>query len=108
MDDKTHFGYETVPTTTKQHKVQALFSRVAAPYDHMNDLMSFGLHRCWKRFTLDQTPVLPHAVVLDCAGGTGDLALAWANRLGPHGQVVLLDFQDLMCIKSCDVMKGVR
>jgi demethylmenaquinone methyltransferase / 2-methoxy-6-polyprenyl-1,4-benzoquinol methylase len=87
----THFGYETVPVLEKRRKVRDVFDSVAGRYDLMNDLMSGGLHRLWKRFTIEEAGVRPGLVVLDLAGGTGDLALAFARRVGERGHVVLAD-----------------
>ncbi len=87
----THFGYETVPTAEKSRRVRDVFDSVVDRYDVMNDLMSGGLHRLWKRFAIEQAAVRPGQVVLDLAGGTGDLALAFARRVGERGHVVLAD-----------------
>ncbi len=70
----THFGFQQVPVAEKQQRVREVFSSVASKYDVMNDLMSFGIHRLWKRFVIDLAGVRPGEVVLDLAGGTGDLA----------------------------------
>ncbi len=95
-NDKTHFGYQTVDTDSKVGMVGQVFDSVAAKYDVMNDLMSFGVHRLWKRFTISQAAVRPGHVVLDLAGGTGDLAAQFARRVGPEGQVVLSDINNAM------------
>lgn len=89
--ETTHFGFEEVPTGEKQARVGAVFESVAARYDLMNDLMSFGLHRTWKQFTARIARVRPGARVLDLAGGTGDLAARLAPRVGTDGSVVLAD-----------------
>ncbi|CAG0910118.1 unnamed protein product, partial [Cyprideis torosa] len=73
-DEKTHFGYQTVDAGAKAGMVGQVFDSVATKYDVMNDMMSFGVHRLWKRFTIDQSAVRPGQSVLDIAGGTGDLA----------------------------------
>lgn len=92
MNDKqTHFGFETVDETVKHKKVEAVFSSVAKRYDIMNDLMSFGLHRLWKVFTIQLSGVGEGDRVLDVAGGTADLSLAFARRVGAAGQVWLTD-----------------
>ena len=79
-DNKTtHFGYETVAVNEKQAKVADVFHSVAAKYDVMNDLMSFGVHRLWKRITIDMSGVRPGDNVLDLAGGTGDLTKKFSN-----------------------------
>ena len=87
----THFGYKEVPKGEKKRHVAGVFSSVAAKYDVMNDLMSGGVHRLWKRFTLDRAGLRKGQRVLDLAGGTGDLAEAEARRVGPDGEVVLSD-----------------
>ena len=91
MTDKTHFGYQEVPEDEKARRVGRVFSSVAPSYDLMNDLMSLGLHRLWKRFTLDMSGVRAGSRVLDVASGSGDLALAFARRAGPTGEVVMTD-----------------
>jgi demethylmenaquinone methyltransferase/2-methoxy-6-polyprenyl-1,4-benzoquinol methylase len=90
-DDKTHFGYQRVPEEEKARRVGEVFSSVAPSYDVMNDLMSLGLHRLWKRFAIAMSGVRTGARVLDVASGSGDLALAFAKRVGPSGQVVMTD-----------------
>ena len=95
-DNTTHFGYQTVATEEKADKVRGVFDSVASRYDIMNDLMSAGLHRLWKRYTIDQSGVRPGDVVLDLAGGTGDLARAFAKKVGPEGHVVLADINAAM------------
>ncbi|HUN90453.1 MAG TPA: bifunctional demethylmenaquinone methyltransferase/2-methoxy-6-polyprenyl-1,4-benzoquinol methylase UbiE [Burkholderiaceae bacterium] len=92
----THFGYETIPENEKAGRVGDVFSSVASKYDVMNDLMSFGLHRIWKRFTIGHAGVRPGMSVLDVAGGTGDLARAFARAVGPSGMVVLSDINGAM------------
>ena len=92
MSDKTtHFGYEEVREAEKAARVGEVFSSVATNYDRMNDLMSFGMHRLWKRFAIAMADVRPGQRVLDVACGSGDLALAFARRAGPSGQVVMTD-----------------
>jgi demethylmenaquinone methyltransferase/2-methoxy-6-polyprenyl-1,4-benzoquinol methylase len=88
---KTHFGYQQVPEDEKAKRVGAVFSSVAPSYDLMNDLMSLGLHRVWKRFALEMSGVRAGSRVLDVASGSGDLALAFAKRVGPTGQVWMTD-----------------
>ncbi len=95
-DNTTHFGYQTVATEDKADLVRGVFDSVASRYDIMNDLMSAGLHRLWKRYTIDQAAVRPGDVVLDLAGGTGDLARAFAKKVGPEGRVVLADINAAM------------
>lgn len=95
-DSKTHFGYETVESHTKVSRVGKVFDSVASRYDVMNDLMSFGVHRLWKRFTIEQSGVRPGDCVLDLAGGTGDLAEKFCQRTGQSGHVVLADINESM------------
>ncbi|WP_374401194.1 bifunctional demethylmenaquinone methyltransferase/2-methoxy-6-polyprenyl-1,4-benzoquinol methylase UbiE [Niveibacterium sp.] len=97
MNDKTtHFGYETVAESEKAKKVAGVFTSVAQKYDVMNDLMSMGMHRLWKKFTIDIANVRPGERVLDVAGGTADLSLAFAKRVGDTGQVWLTDINHAM------------
>jgi demethylmenaquinone methyltransferase/2-methoxy-6-polyprenyl-1,4-benzoquinol methylase len=95
-DDKTHFGYKTVSAEDKAGMVRGVFDSVAENYDVMNDLMSAGLHRLWKRFTIDQAAVKPGNVVLDLAGGTGDLAKEFSRKVGKDGHVILADINAAM------------
>ncbi|KZZ44300.1 bifunctional demethylmenaquinone methyltransferase/2-methoxy-6-polyprenyl-1,4-benzoquinol methylase [Thalassolituus sp. HI0120] len=95
-DNKTHFGYQTVDTEKKQAMVADVFHSVAAKYDVMNDLMSFGIHRLWKRITIDMSGVRPGDKVLDLAGGTGDLTKKFSKIVGPDGGVVLADINSSM------------
>lgn len=92
----THFGYQTVDSEQKQGMVADVFHSVAAKYDVMNDLMSFGVHRLWKRFTIDMSGVRPGNTVLDLAGGTGDLTKKFSKIVGPQGKVVLADINSSM------------
>lgn len=94
--ETTHFGYKTVAVDDKAGLVKGVFDSVASRYDIMNDLMSGGLHRLWKRRTIEQAGVRKGHVVLDLAGGTGDLAQAFAKRVGPQGHVVLADINAAM------------
>jgi len=94
--DATHFGFETVPAGRKADKVAEVFDSVSGNYDLMNDLMSAGLHRVWKKFTVEQAALRPGMKVLDIAGGTGDLARAFAARVGPQGEVWLTDINGSM------------
>ena len=92
----THFGFKQVPTEEKAGKVAEVFHSVAAKYDLMNDLMSLGIHRLWKRFTIEKSGVRRGWRVLDIAGGTGDLAAKFSEIVGPEGEVVLADINDSM------------
>lgn len=92
----THFGFETVPEDDKARRVRGVFDSVAPRYDLMNDLMSMGLHRAWKAYTVMVANLREGARVLDIAGGTGDLALAFAKKVGPTGQVVHTDINEAM------------
>jgi demethylmenaquinone methyltransferase/2-methoxy-6-polyprenyl-1,4-benzoquinol methylase len=96
MTNTTHFGYQTVAEEEKVHKVAEVFHSVAAKYDLMNDVMSAGLHRVWKIFTIAQAGIQPGFKVLDIAGGTGDLARAFAKKAGPDGEVWLTDINESM------------
>jgi demethylmenaquinone methyltransferase/2-methoxy-6-polyprenyl-1,4-benzoquinol methylase len=96
MTNTTHFGYQTVDEDQKAHKVAEVFHSVAAKYDIMNDVMSAGLHRIWKTFTIAQAAVRPGFKVLDIAGGTGDLSKAFARQAGPTGEVWLTDINESM------------
>ncbi len=89
--EQTHFGYERVPLSDKPRRVDAVCSSVAPRYDLMNDLMSFGIHRLWKRFAVLHAGVRRGHVVLDLAGGTGDIAALLARKGGDEGRVVLAD-----------------
>ena len=92
----THFGYTEVPTHEKSRRVADVFHSVAPKYDLMNDLMSGGLHRLWKRFTIDAANLRPGQTVLDVASGTGDLAKALAKKVGTKGKVVMTDINPAM------------
>lgn len=92
----THFGFQEVPEDEKAKRVGGVFTSVAKSYDVMNDLMSLGLHRLWKRFTIEKSGVRTGDRVLDVAGGTGDLAREFAKRVGDDGLVVLTDINGSM------------
>ena len=94
--ETTHFGFQSVPVEEKADLVKGVFDSVASRYDIMNDLMSCGLHRLWKRRAIDAMGVRPGHVVLDLAGGTGDLALAFSKKTGAEGHVVLADINAAM------------
>ena len=91
MSKKTHFGYQQVNEEEKASKVSGVFDSVARKYDLMNDLMSLGIHRLWKKFTLKTARISDDAKVLDVAGGTGDLAKGWLKKVGDRGEVWLTD-----------------
>jgi demethylmenaquinone methyltransferase / 2-methoxy-6-polyprenyl-1,4-benzoquinol methylase len=92
----THFGFESVDERDKARRVRGVFDSVAPRYDLMNDLMSLGLHRAWKAYTVLVANLRPGDQVLDIAGGTGDLALAFAKKVGPTGRVVHTDINEAM------------
>jgi len=100
--DKTHFGFEQVDPSEKAGRVRGVFDSVASRYDLMNDLMSGGLHRLWKRFTVQIAGVRAGGQVLDLAGGTGDLARLFAREVGPTGRVVLSDINYAMLAEGRD------
>ena len=106
---QTHFGYEQVAEADKARRVAGVFDSVAGRYDLMNDLMSGGLHRLWKVFAIDRSGVREGSRVLDVAGGTGDLSLAFAKRAGKSGQVWLTDINNAMLTHGRDRLadKGV-
>jgi demethylmenaquinone methyltransferase / 2-methoxy-6-polyprenyl-1,4-benzoquinol methylase len=95
-EDKTHFGFQEVREGEKAKRVGEVFSSVATNYDLMNDLMSMGLHRAWKRFTIATSGVREGSKVLDVASGSGDLAAAFTERVGPTGQVWMTDINAAM------------
>jgi demethylmenaquinone methyltransferase/2-methoxy-6-polyprenyl-1,4-benzoquinol methylase len=98
----TDFGYRNVSTAEKTRRVRAVFASVAPRYDVMNDLMSVGLHRWWKRFALANTGLKPGGRALDLAGGTGDLARGLARQVGPTGEVTLADVNPAMLERGRD------
>lgn len=95
-NDTTHFGYKTVKSDDKASMVAGVFHSVAKQYDVMNDVMSFGIHRLWKRFTIDASGVRPGNSILDLAGGTGDLTAKFSKLTGPQGKVILADINSSM------------
>ncbi len=109
MSNKTHFGYKQVDSEKKQSMVADVFHSVANNYDIMNDLMSMGVHRLWKRFTLDHSGVRPGNWVLDVAGGTGDLSIGFSKRVGDNGKVILSDINSSMLSEGRDrlINKGI-
>jgi len=100
----TDFGYQEVPVAEKAARVRAVFESVAGNYDLMNDLMSGGVHRVWKQFTLSQTGLRPGQQALDVAGGTGDLAAGMAKQVGSSGLVILTDINAAMLGEGRDAM----
>jgi len=96
MKKTTHFGFQEVPYEEKVRKVAGVFHSVADKYDVMNDLMSLGIHRLWKRYTIEMSGVKADDHVLDLAGGTGDLAAKFAHLVGPGGSVTLADINESM------------
>jgi demethylmenaquinone methyltransferase/2-methoxy-6-polyprenyl-1,4-benzoquinol methylase len=99
---ETDFGYERVPEDAKRARVGGVFDRVAPRYDLMNDLMSLGLHRLWKAFAVGVARVRPGERVLDIAAGSGDLARAFARRVGPRGEVWVTDINRRMLERGRD------
>ena len=92
----THFGFKTVDEQEKAKHVRGVFDSVAAKYDVMNDLMSMGLHRVWKHYTTTVADIREGYQVLDIAGGTGDLSMAFAKKVGKTGRVVHTDINEAM------------
>lgn len=107
--ETTHFGFSEVPLQDKVGRVAGVFHSVAAKYDVMNDLMSMGIHRLWKKQTIEMSGVRTGHKVLDLAGGTGDLTLKFSEIVGPEGQVILADINDSMIKVGRDKLidKGV-
>ncbi|GMV54550.1 MAG: demethylmenaquinone methyltransferase [Betaproteobacteria bacterium] len=101
-DSDTDFGYERVPAQEKKPRVEKVFSSVARRYDLMNDLMSVGLHRLWKRFAIEIAGLRPGDRVLDVAAGTGDLTIAAARRIGPSGLIIQSDINAEMLERGRD------
>lgn len=98
----THFGYERVATGEKAQRVRTVFDSVAPNYDLMNDLMSLGTHRLWKRFALAKTGLRPGQRALDVAGGTGDLVAGLVRQVGPEGRVFFTDINAEMLARGRD------
>lgn len=105
--DTIDFGYQQVDKQAKKGLVASVFHSVAAKYDVMNDLMSFGIHRLWKRFTIDNSAIRTGQRVLDIAGGTGDLTAAFSRRVGPTGEVVLADINNSMLTVGRDKLRNL-
>ncbi|HEV8501962.1 MAG TPA: bifunctional demethylmenaquinone methyltransferase/2-methoxy-6-polyprenyl-1,4-benzoquinol methylase UbiE [Casimicrobiaceae bacterium] len=102
MNERTHFGYQEVAADEKTRRVRGVFESVASKYDLMNDLMSGGMHRLWKRFAVAISGVREGSQVLDIAGGTGDLARLYAKAAGASGRVVLTDINGAMLAAGRD------
>ena len=98
----THFGFEKVDETAKAARVRGVFDSVAPKYDVMNDLMSMGMHRAWKAYTVAVADLRPGDTVLDIAAGTGDLARAFAKKVGTTGSVVHTDINEAMLRQGRD------
>ena len=112
--DTTHFGNKIIPASEKKNRVQEIFTSVADKYDLMNDLMSFGTHRLWKRFVAEKTSLKPGDSAIDVCGGTADIAMLMAKRVGENGRVVVYDINmDMLahgrdkCIDS-GFLKNIR
>jgi demethylmenaquinone methyltransferase / 2-methoxy-6-polyprenyl-1,4-benzoquinol methylase len=105
--DQTHFGFKTVDKTQKVNMVKDVFQSVAAKYDIMNDLMSLGIHRLWKRYTIDCSGVRSGHKVLDLAGGTGDLTAKFSRIVGDKGHVILADINDAMLKVGRDKLRDM-
>lgn len=103
-ENTTHFGFKTVAESEKAQEVAKVFHSVANRYDLMNDVMSAGLHRLWKRFTVETSGVLPGQRVLDIAGGSGDLSRLFAKKVGGSGRVILTDINPSMLAVGRDRM----
>ena len=103
-EKSTHFGFKTIDETQKQQKVNEVFHSVASKYDAMNDVMSAGLHRVWKRFALDTSGVKAGDKVLDIAGGSGDLSKLFSAKVGATGSVILTDINASMLAVGRDRM----
>jgi demethylmenaquinone methyltransferase / 2-methoxy-6-polyprenyl-1,4-benzoquinol methylase len=99
---QTHFGFQNVDESQKANKVRGVFDSVAGKYDLMNDVMSLGLHRAWKAYTVAVADLRPGQKVLDIAGGTGDLARAFARKVGTGGTVVHTDINEAMLRQGRD------
>lgn len=93
---ETHFGYKTVDENLKEGMVAGVFDSVASKYDIMNDVMSFGIHRIWKKIAMQHTGLKPGGIALDVAGGTGDLTMQMSKQVGPTGKIIISDINAAM------------
>ena len=93
---ETHFGYQTVDEGKKESLVAGVFDSVASKYDIMNDVMSFGVHRIWKKIAMQHTGLKPGDKALDVAGGTGDLTMQMSKQVGPTGKIIISDINAAM------------
>ena len=100
--EKTDFGFEKVSPHEKTRRVDEVFSSVASRYDLMNDLMSFGIHRAWKRYTVEVAQLKKGARVLDVAGGTGDMSALFHKETGKDGLVIVSDINNAMLSEGRD------
>ncbi len=105
--ETTHFGFETIAKEDKVHKVAQVFHSVASKYDMMNDLMSGGVHRLWKRFTIDCSGARAGQTILDLGGGTGDLTAKFSRIVGKQGQVILADINNSMLNVGRDKLRNI-
>ena len=103
QEKTTHFGFQEIPAGEKASKVGSVFHSVASKYDLMNDLMSGGIHRLWKRFTIEMSAARAGQSILDIAGGTGDLAYQFSRIVGDEGQVILADINESMLAVGRDL-----
>ena len=99
---KTHFGYQQIDPKDKSEKVKYIFDHVVESYDLMNDLMSFGIHRIWKRVAVEMSEIRPDSFFLDLAGGTGDMVKLMAPRLSHEGTAILSDINEKMLVSGRD------
>lgn len=108
-DDYTDFGFQRIPKSDKNNQVASVFRSVAGKYDLMNDVMSLGIHRLWKRYALELASIRPGQRVLDLAGGTGDLAMKMATDVGENGEIILADINEAMLQRGRDrlINKGI-
>ena len=99
---KTHFGFQQIDPEEKSEKVKSIFDNVVEGYDVMNDLMSFGIHRIWKRVAVEMSEIRPNSSILDLAGGTGDMIKLMAPRLSHEGTAILSDINEKMLVSGRD------